>query len=457
MQEYTYKKKCIPVKDMYDVIVVGGGTAGSTAAIAAAMEGANTLLVERNCFLGGSASGGQVTPMMHTGIPENADSSFINKMIKERLRKENYGARDPYENDGWFNPEMLKFTLEEIYLEQGGHLLYDTGFLDSIVEDGVIKGVVVHNKGGIQAASGHMVIDCTGDADVAYSAGVPCRSGDEANHENQLSSLRFMLGNVDILKLDGYLRSIGEPMALEYPLFEMASVWEWDRPLVKIFKQAVEDGVLRYEDGMYFQAFSVPGMKGVLSFNCPEVQNIFDSLNPESRTGIIINAKKMIKRLYEFMKSRLPGFEDSYIASVASIPGIRESRRIVGKYVLGEKDYNDRSKFADAIARTAYPVDIHGTIDEKTLDVKPFSRGEHYEIPFRCLVPVNVDNLLAGGRCISATFAAQSSVRIQATCRATGEAAGIAAAYCSKNRLNLKDFNGEIVRRIMIEHGALLS
>lgn len=456
MVKYEVQQRYPVSEETYDVIVVGGGTAGATAAIAAAMIGANTLVVERNGFLGGSSSGGQVTPMMHAGLVGNADSSSINADLKRRLCKVGYGAADPYENDGWFNPEMLKFIVEDMYLEKGGHVLYDTEFIEAVCEDGGITGIVVHNKGGMQVIQGRVVVDCTGDADVAFSAGAPCFTGYEANHQNQAPSLRFMVGNIDTRKLQDYLRSIGQPIILEDPFLELASAWETESPLRDVFQKAVSDGVLDYEDGRYFQAFSVPGMPGVLSFNCPEIQQIHDCLNPYAITEIMITGRKMIQRLHRFLKLYLPGFTDSYILSAATMPGIRESRRIKGHYVLSEIDYNNRAKFEDAIARTAYPVDIHGVCDEKKLAVEPMKRGEYFEIPYRSLVPLAINNLLVAGRCISTTFIAQSAIRIQAVCRATGEAAGIAAAYCARSQINCNEFDGRIARRIMIQNGACL-
>lgn len=452
MENYKYNADCIVSDQVYDVIVVGGGTAGSTAAIAAAMEGAETLIVERNCFLGGTASGGQVTPMMHSGIPGNADGSSINMLIKKTLAEKGYCAADPYDNDGYVNPEMLKVVLEEIYLGHNGHILYETDFIDTICENGSIRGIVVHNKAGLQVLRGKTYIDCTADADVAYSAGAPCIKGNEEDGRNQLASLRFMAGNVDIRRLEDFLRSIGQPVVLEYPFMEMACEQGFDSPLGHIFEKAVEKGVLDRADAAYIQAFSVPGMPGVLSFNCPEVPDIYDSVDPASRTGIAITGKKMIERLFGFLKAKIPGFEGSFIMSVASMPGIRESRRVKGKYVLSEKDYINRAKFEDAIARTAYPVDIHGLQDKVMPEIKPFKRGEYFEVPFRCLVPENVSNLLVAGRCISSTFIAQSSIRIQATCRATGEAAGIAAAYCAKRGIDTSNFDGKLARGRMSFH-----
>lgn len=448
---YTYNKLCNIMEKSYDVIVIGGGIAGSAAAIASAMAGVNTLIIERNSCLGGLASGGQVTPMMHNGIDGRTGRSYINEIIKKKMAMEGYGADDHYGNDGWINPEMIKYTLEEILSDYKGEILYNTELLDTVVENNKIKGVIVHNKSGLSLISGRVFIDSTGDADAAFASGVTCFKGDELLHNNQAMSLRFMVGNIDIMKLKAFLKEIGEPDILEYPLVEIASVWEANTPLNKVFQRALKDRVIEYPDGKYFQAFSVPGMPGVMSFNCPEIPGIYDTLDTSAVSRGLTIGRKMIKRLHGFLKAYIPGFENSCIISSAEMPGIRESRRIRGKYILSEKDFSERAKFEDGVARTAYPIDIHGLIDEKKLGIKLMERGEYFEIPYRCMVTDSIENLLVAGRCISSTFIAQSSVRIQPTCSALGEAAGVAAAYCVRNNVKANELDGKIVRGIMSE------
>lgn len=448
---FTYNKLCNIMEKTYDVIVIGGGTAGSAAAIASAMGGEDTLIIERNSCLGGLVSGGQVTPMMHNGIDGRSGRSYINEIIKKKMALEGYGADDHYGNDGWFNPEMIKYALEDIFTEYKGTILYNTELLDTVVENNKIKGVVVHNKSGLSLIHGRVFIDCTGDADAAFASGVTCFTGDELLHNNQAMSLRFMAGNIDILKLKAFLKEIGEPDILEYPLVEIASVWEAKTPLNKVFQKGLKEKVIEYPDGKYFQAFSVPGMPGVMSFNCPEIPDIYDTLDTAAVSRGLITGRRMIKRLHGFLKAYIPGFENSCIISSADMPGIRESRRIRGKYILSEKDFSERAKFADGVARTAYPVDIHGLIDEKKLGIRLMERGEYFEIPYRCLITDSIENLLVAGRCISSTFIAQSSVRIQPTCSALGEAAGIAASYCVRNNRKPNELDGKIVRDIMTE------
>src|SRR6056297_2706816 len=159
MESKVSFKEDIKLVDHYDVIVIGGGTAGSTAGAAAARLGANTLVIEKENALGGTATLGQVTPMMPVKIEGNPDSSAFNKEIKKRLIKEGYGAEDSNGNDGWFNPEMLKHTLEDIYLEYNGDILYDCEFVKPIVENDTIKGVIVYNKNGLEAYTADQFID----------------------------------------------------------------------------------------------------------------------------------------------------------------------------------------------------------------------------------------------------------------------------------------------------------
>jgi len=437
----------------YEVVVIGGGTAGCAAAIASARAGAKTILIERQSFLGGTATGGQVTPMMHAGCP---DSSSINLELKAKMAAQGNGAVDNCGNDGWFNPEMLKFTLEDMITQSDCDLLYDTDFADARTEDGKIESISVNNRAGNYKINGGMFIDATADAVLAYAAGAHCFYGNEKTHENQAMSLRFMLANVDINRLNAYLRGIGENPVLELPFFEMSAEWQKDTPLSGIFKRAVEDGVLTQEDCAYVQAFSVPGMSGIISFNCPRIPDRRNMLNPFAVTNGIVTGRRMIKKLHQFLREYLEGFENSFIISTAQMPGIRESRRIKGKYVLSIRDYAERAKFEDAIARTAYPVDVHGNHSDTTLGISLMKPGEYMEIPFRCIVSDNINNLLACGRCISSDFIAQSAIRIQSTCRATGEAAGIAAAYCIKNGMRLSALDGRIVRDIMKSKGTFL-
>jgi hypothetical protein len=445
----TFNVDSLPERK-YDVLVIGGGTAGSAAGIAAARAGMRVLIIEREAALGGTATLAQVTPMMGVGIAGNPDTSGINAEVKRRMREAGH-CQAWGSNDGIFDPEMLKTVLEDMAGETGCQILYNTEFLAAETANGKISGVLNHNRSGFSRISADVYIDGSADAVVALSAGVKCEEGRKG--KNQHMSLRFMMGGIDQEALYNHITEIGG-WVMSAQQIEFASLWTYtDSPLTELFRKGVKDGVIKYEDAIYIQAFNVPGMPGVFSFNCPEAHQLYQANDAECVTQVIIRCRAAARRLAKFFKIYLRGFENAYILSTASMPGIRESRRIVGRYFVTADDYNNRARFDDAIAQLAYPIDIHG--GECDVSVTPMEKGEFMEIPFRCLIPAEVDNLLVAGRCMSADFYAQSALRIQPTCRATGEAAGIAAAIAVKKKIDVCDVDGREVRDEMIKHGGV--
>jgi hypothetical protein len=201
-------------------------------------------------------------------------------------------------------------------------------------------------------------------------------------------------------------------------------------PMAPLVQAAVDEGILEEDDLGYFQIFTVNGRPRELAFNCPRVADL-DPLDPFALSRGYQIGRRKVFRIAELMRRKFAGCEDAFVSVVAPMIGIRESRRIVGEYVLTEDDHQTCRKFEDAVAHNRYPVDIHlktGT------DFRNFAPGEWHDVPYRSLVVKGFDNFWVAGRCISATFVAQSSVRIQPVCRATGEAAGAAAALALKGR-----------------------
>ncbi|GAA5503460.1 hypothetical protein Dxin01_03218 [Deinococcus xinjiangensis] len=446
----------------WDVIVAGGGTAGAVAGIAAARAGARVLVVEAQGSLGGTGTNAWVTPLMRNVSGGENLNRGLTEEIKRRLRERGDSAYAPNGNDNWFNPEGLKFVLEQMLLEAGGEVLYHTGVVAPLLRQKVegskglraegkeqsaeshnpqpmahIHSLVIHNKGGLQALRAKVFIDATGDADVAARAGAPFHAGDE-DGVHQAMSLRFTLAGVDTARLYEFLQANGQWQdSPDFLHFWM--VWGRKSSLEPMFRQAVDDGVLQERDGDYFQAFSVPGRAGELSFNCPRIRaDLNDGADPWQLSAAQTDGREAIERLTRFCRDYLTGCEHAYIGLVAPMVGIRETRRIVGDYTLSVEDILTCKKFPDSICKNHYPVDIHSVkggaklLHETGGQAPYFAPDAYHEIPYRCLLPQGVANLLVAGRAASSTFEAQSSIRVQQNCHTMGEAAGIAAAWAAK-------------------------
>ncbi|HOJ11013.1 MAG TPA: FAD-dependent oxidoreductase [Clostridiales bacterium] len=455
MEYISFDPQNVKVVGEYDLIIVGGGTAGAIAAISASQEGVNTLVIEQFGALGGSGTNGLVTPVMPSGVCGNPEYCSISKKIFNKMESYGFAIEDIEESwhKDWFDPMMMKFVLEELCVEAGCNILYYTVLVDVIKEEEKIKYVIVKNKNGLSAYSAKCFIDCTGDGDLAYLSGVPMESG---NHKglNQAVSLRFQMTNIDLERFGLYLESIGQKKDTRYPFLHTAAVTGGKWPLYELFLEKFAEGYLGKTEITYFQAFSLPGKPRDLAFNCPELgqnKNVIDAWYMSRKQ---IEGKKSIMRLTAFLKKFVPGFEEAYLCDVAAMLGVRESRRIISDYYLKTEDLLSYKKFADGIAKSNYPVDIHGDEGAEGLVYKDISDNEkYYEIPFRSLVPVKIENLVVAGRCMGADFIAQSSTRVQHTCRATGEAAGIAAVLFIKEGTIFRNIDGSKIRNIMVSRG----
>jgi hypothetical protein len=225
--------------------------------------------------------------------------------------------------------------------------------------------------------------------------------------------------------------------------------------LKAVFEEAIAAGDLTIEDHIYWQAFGMPGRYGSIAFNCPEFFENIDGTDPDDLSISQVKGKEAIVRQLNFYKKYWKGFEKAYIAEIAPMVGVRESREIITDHVLTAENILGKQKFADMIAQSNYPIDIHGKQLTNRYLVEPADDGKPwYEIPFRSLIVKGIDNLLVVGRCIGAEFIAEASVRIQPTARSTGEAAGIGAALAIEAGKSIREISGADVRAIMIEKGA---
>ncbi|HLA83645.1 MAG TPA: FAD-dependent oxidoreductase, partial [Thermoguttaceae bacterium] len=398
-----------------DVAVFGGGPAGVCAAVAAARLGARTLLVERYGYLGGMASAAMVNPIygfnyfdpgrqIVTGIPEELVEQLRRipgGTLGHRRRAECAACRSPDECPTHgissllpFDPEAIKLAAQRLVVESGAAMLFYCLADEAIVRDGRLEGVVASTKTGCRVIRAAVTIDATGDGDVAAAAGAP-----------------FAFGRSG----DGFV----QPQSL---MFRIAGVRRGEDRLVFDVDPPVE-GVRRFllfrlpRDGEYV----VNSDSGLFGAN---------PLEPRDLTAVHAKALGAAFALTAWMREHVEGGEACCLAATAASLGVRESRRILGEYVLTKEDVLGARKFPDGIARGCFPLDIHAMTerpgDENLLT--PLPCGEYYEIPYRCLAPREVEGLLVAGRCISGTHEAHASYRVMATCMAIGQAAGTAAA-----------------------------
>lgn len=439
-----------------DVLVVGGGVAGFAAAVSSARNGMRTMLIERYGALGGLVSLGLVCYM--AGYPEG-----VGRELLDRLEKA--GGFDRMICD----PETIKYVMEQMAIEEGVKLLYWSYVIDSIVEGDQIKGVVLQNISGRSAVLAKRVIDCTGDAEVAYFAGVPTQSGWELMEGyNQAVSLDFVLSGVD--------------------LNSFSSRDFYSTVQMKIEKAAREGKLPRLVEKGYLGPFpNRPSDRGEV-YVCTAHSRRCKATDAEDLTRIAIEQRDQIQKLVNFYKENVVGFENAWLSYTAPILGVRESRRIVGEYILTGEDLACARKFEDAIARDTHGFDIHNPIDDlphikHTHFPQPkepayctdqerqdgrvccirnhpkgkyrayLKPGEYYEIPYRSLIPLKVDNLLVAGRCISADFEAQSGTRLIMTCLTMGHAAGTAAALSIRENTTPRRLDAGLLRDKLQEEG----
>ncbi|NLV91690.1 MAG: FAD-dependent oxidoreductase [Firmicutes bacterium] len=426
----------------FEVIVVGGGTAGTTAAIAAARRGQKTLLIERSGALGGSSTLSLVTPLMDNHLAGQPLNRGLNLEIISRYQ-ESVDSTGP-EEASWFDPLLLATVLESMVLEAGVTVLYDAVVSGVELVSGEILTLQVATRGGVLPIAGRTIIDATGDAVVARMANCPVQIGNETG-QNQPMSLRFILGNVDKHAVAQAFGAIG--VEVSYPRFHVGFHEAKDSPMGPWVQKGIDAGVLAPDDLGYFQFFSLLGRRHSLAFNCPRLSG-FAALDPWQISRAYGVGRQKIQRIVRFLREFVPGFAEAEITNVASLIGIRESVRIVGEYTLTEDDYFSARRFADGICLNRYPIDIHHPSGVGTT-LKYLPEGVYHEIPYRCLLPQGVKNLLVTGRCISASFAAHAAIRIIPNCRTLGEAAGIAAAIANAAGKSVKEIDGAEVRAQM--------
>ena len=449
------------VNKMYecDVLVVGGGVAGISAAVCAAREGANVILCERDGCLGGTATVGLVGPFMSSFDPEGKEQvlkGFMDEFIGRMVEKG--GAIHPGDCPGGnsysayrirghigvtpFDPECFKETAEEVCEESGVKVLYHMFFCGCDVKEGNIRSAYFMTKNGIYEIRAKAYVDATGDADLAASAGAPLVYGDK-DGKTQVASIFFLIDGVDRDKVTAF--------AAKHPE-------DTDRR-----GRYLEDIVEEHRKAGTFpcgrsRVSAFEAMNGMWRVNMTQYDEKANLLDPEDVTKAEMTCRKQIRPLMEFLKDHVPGFENIRLLQSANSLGIRESRRIEGEYTLTMDDMAAGRSFEDAICTVGSAVDFHSSSkDDGSYDGAYGLCGKKAaQIPYRCLIPKNVNNLLVAGRCLSADQMAHSAVRVMPPCFAMGQAAGTAAAMAAETKQSVRDVSIAALQKKLKTGGVVL-
>ena len=477
-----------------DVVVVGGGPAGVGAAIAAARNGAHTVLIEKNSVLGGQMTSGLVTGFhglrIHKGykdkesydgpytvvnyktkqVVKGIPQEMIDRLIDAKAACTQKGA---YSMRVEFDPEVLKWILFEMMEEAGVELLLDSFAFDCKMDGDKIDIIKVANKSGEQLVKAFMYVDASADGDIAAWAGAPYEMGQPDNHRCMPLSIFMILGNVDLKKTMNYLRENPEEIHIG-KIDRWEKLYDEGNPVdLNGFRELISKA---FSNGDY----PIPegSEQGVPSPNFV----VFNSALPHGYAKILVDMiyavditdaqdltraeisirMKQIPGILNFIKKYLPGFDKCILLSTADLIGTRESRRIKGEYTITEDDVLTNRCSKSVVARCGRAMNVHSLSGGKkkeilggTTWIEP-SDPKGFDIPYEALLPQGIKNLLVSGRCISANQLALGSIRGEPICMATGEAAGTAAALCVKEKIDTRSLDIDLLQKQLLQQGVEL-
>ena len=416
------------LRNSYDVIITGGGTAGVSCAWNCGKLGLKTLLVELNSFLGGSITSSLVIPAMKTS--KNAINTDFYNEFYNILYDMNGAITYSDGNRGWFNPELTKIALDKMMSDAGVDVIFESYPDDIKTKKNKLLSLSigqiynVNNFGKDEILSSPIVskyfVDATGDAKIFKK--LNCKFLENFKNNFQPVNLRFIMSGINIEKFTSWIMSYDTNRDVTSSCTKdgatyTSTAYTWDNnikwALKPLFERGIADGVITEADSNYFQIFSVAGTCDSVAFNAPRL------LDYNSRSSdAYIEGRAAIYRISVFCKKYFPGFEKAYISSIANTLGVRVSNRIKGKYIYTYDDLISGKKFVNPVLISNYPIDIHSEKKDSSTLQKVL---REYQLPLESLISADYDNLYAIGRCISADFKAQAALRIIPSCFSMGE------------------------------------
>lgn len=456
----AYKKK-IDEAINTDVLVCGGGPAGTAAAISSAREGADTLLIEQNGFLGGTATASEVAIWLGS-YDRNGEYPVVGGIFREILEElakvggavlpeediqigepsdpnrigSPFVGYGPHGNSAPVTIEAVKRVSEQLVLEAGSDILYFTSAVEPVYNSGELEGVVVFGKDGLRFVRAKRLVDATGDADMLARAGGEFRKGRDKDGKTTPATLMFSVSNVDAKKFARYCQETGDSRFRKI-ISKLKEEKNWPFPFdIMIFMKR-------------------PFREGHFLVNTLR-QRYIDGTKAKSLTRGMVDGRRQAKQLFDIARNNVPGFGEAVFEGTASRIGIRESRRIIGEYTLSEEDIINGKSFEDTVAMSGYKWDLPNPDKPSVQEMEGRSMVKPYiEIPFRALLPKDVRGMIVPGRSLSTTWHALGPVREMPPCYAMGHAAGTAAAMSVKKGIDLDEINHAKLQDRLESSGAI--
>jgi hypothetical protein len=429
----TALNRTVPIARHADVLVVGGGPAGVAAAASAARAGAQVLLLEQSGMLGGVTTS-NLYLRMSTLQGRSVDYAIVGGVAQEWVDRV-LAAKGGTLREGsiTFDLEIAKRAWDQLALDAGVEVLFNTTAFDATLHENGIRSVVALNKSGLQAFSADVVVDCSGDGDVAARAGAPFEIGRASDGLTQPVTTMMRFGGVDMAAFDTFVAR--------------------DTRLRETMARAAANGDFELYQDHLCSILYWRGRPDVVSFNVTHITHV-DATDAVQLSAAEMEGRRQVWILHDFLKQYVDGFESAWLIDTAPHVGVRETRRFVGEYVLTGEDVMHGHEPPDTIALGSYGIDIHNPHGVGVTFIH--IQAAAYGIPYRCLVPLQVENLLVAGRILSATHEALASARVMLTCMATGQAAGVAAAMASQRSVLPRHIDVARLQEALLEQGAIL-
>lgn len=431
MNYFTELSRNIPVKAEVDVLVIGAGPAGFSAAIHSARQGATTMLIEQAGDVGGVAT---------TGMMSHWTGNTKGGFYEEILDKSSDVSNNPETNNSYrqrINTEKVKTVMLNMLMEAGVNLQLYTFASDAIVEKDCIKGVVIESKSGREAILAKIVIDASGDGDIACRAGAAYNIGREADEKMQPMTIMFKVAGVN------------------FKTAVFPDSFESNIEIPKGFIQTLGKENIPHPAGHVLLYPST--LEGIVTCNMTNCIDV-DGTKAEDLTRATYVCRNQIDIIVRFLREYVPGYENCFLLTSASIIGVRETRHFIGEYTLTEEDILNAKVFDNwVVANAHFNFDIHnisGSGLDKSGVQQHFNQPKGYTIPYGCFIPKTIDNLFLAGRNISGTHKAHSNYRVMPICVNMGQAVGIAAALCISNNVLPRNLEVEKIQQILIEQEA---